>query len=57
MLKDIEISQNAKMLPIEEVAKRVDLEKEDLDFYGKYKAKINQSCYEKLKEKEDGKLV
>ena len=57
MLKDIEISQNAKMLPIEEVAKRVDLEKEDLDFYGKYKAKINQSCYERLKEKEDGKLV
>lgn len=57
MLKDIEISQNAKMLPIEEVAKKVGLEKDDLEFYGKFKAKISQQAYKKFKEKEDGKLV
>ncbi len=57
MLKDIEISQSAKMKPIEEIGAMVGLKKDDLEFYGKYKAKISQEAYRRLKEKEDGKLV
>ncbi len=57
MLKDIEISQNAKMKPIEEIGEMVGLKKDDLEFYGKYKAKISQKAYKRLKEKKDGKLV
>ena len=57
MLKDIEISQSAKMMPIEEVAKKVGLQKDDLEFYGKFKAKISQEAYKRLEAKEDAKLI
>lgn len=57
MLSDIEISQNCNMLPIEDVAKKVGLNAEDLDFYGKYKAKVTVDAYNNLKNKEYGKLV
>ena len=57
MLSDIEISQSANMLPIEEIGEIVGLQKDDLEFYGKYKAKISQDVYKRLKDKEDGKLV
>jgi len=57
MLTDIEIAQNAKLLPIEEIGKKLGIGREDLELYGDYKAKIKDSVYEKLKDKKDGKLV
>ena len=41
MLSDVEIAQSAKMKPISEIAKKVGLQEDDLELYGKYKAKIS----------------
>ncbi len=57
MLSDIEIAQAAKCLPIKEIAKKLSVDEDDLEFYGKYKAKLPLSLTEKLKDKKDGKLV
>ena len=57
MLSDIEIAQSAKMLPIAEVAKKLSIGEGDLEFYGKYKAKLPLSLRDKLKDKPDGKLI
>lgn len=57
MKKDIEIAQEAKLVHIKEVAKRIGLEEEDLDFYGKYKAKLTDELWEKIKKRPDGKLI
>lgn len=57
MLTDIEIAQKARMLPIEEVAGKLGLERKDLELYGDYKAKIKDSVYDRLKDKPDGKLI
>ncbi len=57
MLTDIQIAQQAKLEPITEVAAKIGLTPDDLYQYGKYKAKIAMEAIERLKEKEDGKLV
>lgn len=57
MLTDIEIAQGAKMLPIEEIAAKLGIERKDLELYGDYKAKIKDGLYDRLKDKKDGKLV
>jgi len=57
MLTDIEISNNAKMLNIKEIANKIGIDEEDLEFYGKYKAKLSNSLNEKIKNNPDGKLV
>ena len=57
MLSDIEIAQKSKMKPIFEVAKKLGILEEELDFYGKYKAKLNDTIFERLKNKKDGKLI
>ena len=57
MLTDIEIAQGAKMLPIEEVAAKLGIRREDLELYGDYKAKIKDDLYNRLKDKKDGKLI
>ena len=59
MLSDIEISRNAKIQPIKDIAAKLDLDGEnDIDLYGKYKAKINENCYEKIsKGSHRGKLI
>ena len=57
MLSDVEISKNATMLKIEEIAKKIGIESKDLELYGKYKAKISDSLYEKIAQNKDGKLV
>ncbi len=57
MLSDIEIAQGSKMLPIAEVAKKLSIGEDDLEFYGKYKAKLPLSLRDKLKDKPDGKLI
>lgn len=57
MLTDVEIAQSAKMKPIKEVAQKVGLDEDDLELYGKYKAKISLEAITKLKNNEDGKLI
>ena len=57
MLSDIEISKNAKMLPIQEVAKKINICEDDLELYGKYKAKLSSELIKKVKCNKDGKLV
>ncbi len=57
MKTDIEIAQGAKMLPIGEVAAELSILEEDLEFYGKYKAKFADSLDEKIAKNPDGKLV
>lgn len=57
MKTDVQIAQEAKMLPITEVAEKLGLKEDDLVQYGKYKAKIKLDVLDDLKDKEDGKLV
>ena len=57
MLTDVQIAQSAKMEPIKEIAAKVGLSEDDLELYGKYKAKISLQTIERLKDKKDGKLV
>lgn len=57
MLTDVEIAQSAKMKPIKEIAEKVGLDEDDLELYGKYKAKISLEAISKLKNNKDGKLV
>ena len=57
MLTDVQIAQNAKMLPIKEVAAQIGLSEDDLELYGKYKAKITMETIKSLDDKENGKLI
>lgn len=57
MLSDIEIAQQAKLQPISEIAGKAGLSEDDLEPYGKYKAKVSLDVYNRLKDKPNGKLV
>ena len=57
MLSDIEIAQQAQMEPIIEIAKRCNLSEDELELYGKYKAKVSFDAMERLQDKPNGKLV
>lgn len=57
MKSDIQIAQEATMLPIKEVAASIGIEEEDLELYGKYKAKLSDDLIEKTKNNQDGKLI
>lgn len=57
MKTDIAIAQEAKMKPINEIAKKAGLAEKDLEFYGKYKAKLAPELWKRLKHKKDGKLI
>lgn len=57
MLTDIEIAQQAKMEPIASIAEQIGLNEDDLELYGKYKAKLSSDVWDKVKDKKDGKLV
>jgi len=57
MLSDIEIAQAAKLKPIKEIAASVGLTEDDLDLYGKYKAKVHLDVLERLKDRPDGKYI
>ena len=57
MLSDIEIAQGCQMRPITEVAAAAGLDADDLELYGKYKAKLSADVWTKVKDKENGKLV
>ena len=54
---DIEISQNAAMKPIAEIAQQLGIKDDDLEQYGKYKAKIENDVWESVKDRPDGKLI
>ena len=57
MKTDIEIARESKKLPITEIAEKIGIKEEDLELYGKYKAKISQSFINNLQNNKDGKLV
>ena len=57
MKSDIQIAQEATMLPIKEVAASIGIEEDDLELYGKYKAKLSDDLIEKTKNNQDGKLI
>ena len=56
-MTDIEIAKNVKLENIENIAKKAEIEPEDIECYGKYKAKISDKIFEKVKKQENGKLV
>lgn len=57
MLSDIEIAQAAEMQPITKIAEKLSIDADDLELYGKYKAKLPLSLCEKYKDRPDGKLI
>lgn len=57
MKTDVEISQQANMLPINEVAEKYGIEEDDIELYGKYKAKLSDKLMEKLENRSNGKLI
>lgn len=57
MLSDIEIAQQAHMLPITEVAKKLGIGEEDIELYGRYKAKLSMDLIKRVQSKPDGKLI
>ena len=57
MKSDIEIAQEVKMAPIKEVAASYGIEEDELELYGKYKAKLSDELWNQVKDKPDGKLV
>ncbi|EPJ3901768.1 MULTISPECIES: formate--tetrahydrofolate ligase [Proteus] len=57
MKSDIEISHQAPLLPIQNIAKKINVDQDDIEFYGKYKAKFSQSIWSKVTSKKQGKLV
>ena len=57
MLTDIEIAQQTKLLPIRDIAARLGIEEDELELYGKYKAKITDAFIERNSAKPDGKLI
>ena len=57
MKTDIEIAQAAELTPITEVAGRIGIEQEDLEVYGKYKAKLSEEYIERIKKNPEGRLI
>lgn len=57
MKSDIEIFHQAPLLPIQDIAKKINVDQDDIEFYGKYKAKFSQSIWSKITSKKQGKLV
>ena len=57
MLTDVQIAQSTNMQPIKEVAEKIGLTEDDLELYGKYKAKISLDTIQRLENSKDGKLI
>ncbi len=57
MLTDIQIAQSCKMKPIVEIASKLEISEDELELYGKYKAKLSNELWKRFKGKKDGKLV
>ena len=56
-MEDVEIARNTKLKKIQEIAEMLDIKEDELESYGRYKAKISSNVIKRLKNKEDGKLV
>ncbi len=56
-MSDIEIARNAKLKEIREIANELGLNEEEIETYGKYKAKITEDAFKKNKDKANGKLI
>lgn len=56
-LSDIEIAQQTKMEPIAKVAEKLGIAEDDLELYGRYKAKVSYGLWDKIKDRKDGKLI
>lgn len=56
-MTDIDIARNIELERINKIAEKLNIDEEDIECYGKYKAKISNSVYDKLKDKKDGKLI
>lgn len=57
MRTDIEIAQETKLRPISDVAEDLGIKEDELEFYGRFKAKINESAFARLRDGKDGKLI
>ena len=57
MKSDIQIAQEAEMKHIKEVAEQAGISEDELEFYGKYKAKLSDELWNRIKDNKDGKLV
>ena len=57
MKTDVEIAQEAEMRPIQEIAQKLDLTEDDLELYGKYKAKVSLDAWNRVKDRPNGKLI
>lgn len=57
MKSDIQIAQEAEMLPIRDVAATIGIEEDDLELYGKYKAKLSDELIDRVQDRPDGKLI
>ena len=57
MKSDIEIAQEAKLVHIGEIAQQLGVQEDELELYGKYKAKLSDSLMERVKDEPDGKLI
>ena len=57
MLSDIEIAQQATLLPVKEVAAQIGITEDELEFYGKYKAKLSDELSARVSANPDGKLI
>ena len=56
-MTDIEIAEKVELERIDKIAKKLNIDKDDIECYGKYKAKISNDVYKKLENKKDGKLI
>lgn len=57
MKTDVQIAQEAKMKPVSEIAENIGIQEDELELYGKYKAKVSLDVFDRLKDKPDGKLI
>jgi formate--tetrahydrofolate ligase len=57
LLNDIEIAQQAKIRPISEIAAKIGIEENEIEYYGKYKAKLSQELINRLEDRPSGKLI
>lgn len=57
MLTDIEIARNAEIKPIKEIANKIGINEDELEYYGKYKAKVNDECIKRVSDRKNGKLI
>ena len=57
MLQDVEIARNTKLKNIEEIAKKIGIDDDEIEKYGKYKAKIERSIIKKIEKRKSGKII